>query len=355
MIDQTVLVTGAGGMLGNAIVPYFRTRYRRVLATDKILSEPWLQALDVRDEAALRAIFERERPALVLHLAAETDLEFCEQHPDVAEAVNHVAAGRVAELTQAGGATLVYISTAGVFDGTKPGFYTESDAANPIMVYGRTKLDGELAVARACQRQYTVRAGWMVGGGSRKDHKFVMLMLQQLLAGQTTLHAVDDRWGTPTYTHDFAMNLFRLLDTGAYGLYHMVCEGFGSRFDVAAEILKVCRREDVELVPVGSEFFKDRYFAPRPPSEMMRNQRLGELGINLMRPWQAALRDYLSREFPQALRDGLAGGWDGADRRRDADGIGRGRRISSLGYGGPERRSGLDRRQLQALSLGLRA
>lgn len=346
MIDQTVLVTGAGGMLGNAIVPYFRGRYRRVLATDKVRSEPWLELLDVRDDPALRTTFEQLQPNLVLHLAAETDLEFCETNPDIADAVNHRAAGRVAQLAHAAGATMVNISTAGVFDGTKSGYYVETDEPRPIMVYGRTKLDGERAVAAACPRSYTVRAGWMVGGGSRKDHKFVMLMLEQLLAGQTTLHAVDDRWGTPTYTHDFAMNLFRLLDTGAHGLYHMVCEGFGSRHDVAAEILKICRREDVELVAVASEHFKHRYFAPRPASEMMRNQRLDELGINLMRPWRAALRDYLQREFPHALREGVPGGWDGDDRRADRGG----RRTLMQPYFGPERRSGQDRRLQRAMA-----
>ncbi len=148
---------------------------------------------------------------------------------------------------------------------------------------------------------YTVRAGWMVGGGARKDKKFVHRILEQILAGESVIRAVNDRWGTPTYTHDFALNLFELLPTREYGTYHMVCEGFGTRYDVAREILAITGHKDIELLPVDSTYFESRYFAPRPVSEMMVNAHLAALGINRMRPWRVALRDYILREFPHAL------------------------------------------------------
>src|SRR5690606_12483547 len=165
-----------------------------------------------RDRDRLAQVIDDLRPDLILHLAAETDLEFCETHPDIAEATNAVATRGVAELAERSGATLVYISTAGVFDGGKQDAYTEHDPANPIMVYGQTKYDGEEHVRAVCGRAYVVRAGWMVGGGRANDHKFVSKILMQLADGKQTIHAVDDKWGTPTYTHDFAMNLFALLE-----------------------------------------------------------------------------------------------------------------------------------------------
>jgi dTDP-4-dehydrorhamnose reductase len=97
------------------------------------------------------------------------------------------------------------------------------------------------------------------------------------------------KWGTPTYTHNFAMNLFALLDRGAYGLYHMVCRGIGTRFDVAKEIVAICRRK-VEVKPVASSFFGERFFAPRPGSEILFNHAFENRGINLMRDWRVALR-----------------------------------------------------------------
>lgn len=336
MNNERVLITGAGGMLGNAVFPYFSSRFETVSATDKDVNEPWLEHLDVRDTAALRRKFAALRPNLVLHLAAFTDLEFCEVHPAVAEETNAAATGEVAALCEEYGATLVYISTAGVFDGEKEGFYTEEDQPRPIMVYGQTKYDGEKHAANRCQKHFTVRAGWMVGGGAAKDKKFVCQMLGQIVSGAKVIRAVNDRWGTPTYTHDFALNLFRLLDSRQYGTYHMVCEGSGTRYDVAQAILDVCGH-DTELVPVESSFFDGSYFAPRPRSEMMVNANLRALDINFMRPWREALHDYIMREFPHAL----AGADALAERRRRAK-----RRKHAFSWNGRERRHAGRRRDI---------
>ncbi len=340
--NERVLITGAGGMLGNAIYPYFSSRFATVTATDKDVNERWLSKLDVRDTADLRRHVAELRPTIVLHLAACTDLEFCEVHPQVARDTNASATREVAIACEEIGATLVYISTAGVFDGTKQGFYTEADAPNPIMVYGQTKYDGEREAAAHCSRHFIVRAGWMVGGGAAKDHKFVHHILGQIVSGSKRLHAVNDRFGTPTYTHDFALNLFRLLDSHRYGTYHMVCEGSGSRYDVARHILDISGRADIELVSVDSSYFEKNYFAPRPVSEMMLNANLSALGINLMRPWRDALRDYIVREFPLAL----ASADPNAERRQRPD-----RRKSSEPWHGIERRMSMGRRSEESRQL----
>jgi dTDP-4-dehydrorhamnose reductase len=285
-------------MLGNAVYPCFEQRCDAVFATDREPCGPWMNTLDIRDDAAVREAFREIGPDLVLHLAAETDLEYCESHPEIAEDVNSRSTRRIAELSEAHDATLVYISTAGVFDGVKEGYYTEADAPNPIMVYGQTKFDGEKHVRALCRKSYVIRAGWMVGGGRAKDHKFVSKILEQVFEGRRVIHAVDDKLGTPTYTYDFALNLFRLLATEQYGTYHMVCEGWGSRYDVARALVRLTGREhEVEVKPVSSDFFKEVYFVPRPRSEMMLNANLAKLGINLMRPWEEALEDYIAREY----------------------------------------------------------
>ena len=237
-----VLITGAAGMLGSAMVPAFIAGGHEVTASDLVprdIDGVALQHLDVRDGAAVRAAISATSPDVVLHLAAETDLETCQSDPDGAYRTNTVGTQLVALAARDAGATLVYISTAGVFDGTKTdGPYTEFDAPRPINVYGDSKYQGELIVMRTTPRYFVVRAGWMIGGGDR-DHKFVAKVLSQLREGRRTIHAVTDKLGTPTYTVDFAMNLLALLETDLHGLYHMACRGEGSRFDVAKELVRL--------------------------------------------------------------------------------------------------------------------
>lgn len=340
---ERVLLTGAGGMLGSAIWPLSCSRFSEVVATDRDCTEPWLRPLDVTDRRAVSQRFDDHRPQLVLHLAAETDLEFCEAHPRMAHEVNCEGAAIVAEQCARHGATMVYISTAGVFDGEKVEPYTEDDPARPIMVYGRTKLDGERATAALCPRHYVVRAGWMIGGGGRKDKKFVQKILGQVMSGQRVVRAVNDKWGTPTYTRQFANNLFRLLETREYGLYHMVCEGAGTRYDVARELLDICGRSDVEVVPVDSSAFAGDYFAPRPRSEMMTNARLTRMGINLMSNWRQALREYMALEFPLARMGMIPEGAGNAVPERRAKAADR--RTRELSWNTQERRKLASRRR----------
>ncbi len=283
-------------MLGSAVFPAFADAGHHVIATDleprEVRGLP-MGRLDVRDAAAVQESVKEVRPDLVLHLAAETDLETCEADPDHAYLTNTIGTHNVALACRERGATVVYISTAGVFDGEKTGGpYTEFDEPRPINVYGRTKFAGEIIVQRFVPGGFVVRAGWMVGGADR-DHKFVAKVIDQLRDGARTIRAVTDKLGTPTYTHDFAQNLLELVGTPFHGLYHMACLGEGSRFDVAREIVAFYDRGDVEVIPVTSDAFAVEYPAPRPRSEMMRNYMLDLRGMNRMRPWQVALREYL--------------------------------------------------------------
>ena len=302
-----VLVTGGAGMLGRSLVPALVGAHHEVTVTDIDLSNPapWgpggpvIAELDVREWAALADAFAAIRPELVVHLAAGTSLEFADANEDATYLTNTIATKYIALQARKHGAAMVYISTAGVFDGTKPSeVYTEYDEPNPLNVYGQTKYYGELIVKEFVDRHFIIRAGWMVGGGRSKDHKFVAQMLQQIRDGKTTLHAVGDKLGTPTYTPDFARTFIGLIDSGLFGLYHMACGGRGSRFDVAARIIEVLGMTDrIELIEVDSDFFAEQFPSVRPHSEIMRNMNLDVQDMNLMRPWQVALEEYLHREF----------------------------------------------------------
>lgn len=298
-------------MLGSSLVPALVGAGHEVVVTDIDLGtpRPWgavgptICHLDVRDRDQVDAAIDAVRPDMVLHLAAETSLEVSDADQDHAYLTNTIATKYVALKCRRVGATMVYISTAGVFDGTKVGPYTEFDAPNPINTYGDSKYEGERFVRDLLDDYFVIRAGWMVGGGPRKDHKFVAKILDQLREGRTTIHAVTDKLGTPTYTPDFAECFLGLVDSGVYGTYHMACGGEGSRFDVATRILEVLGRDDVELVPVDSSFFAEEFPSERPPSEIMRNMALDLQGMNSMRPWQEALEDYLLTHFADLAAD----------------------------------------------------
>lgn len=308
-----ILITGGAGMLGSSLVPALAQARHELVVTDIDLSnrQPWgdmgptIGRLDVRSRDDIADAFTQVKPEFVLHLAAETSLEISDADPDHGFLTNAIATKYMALACRKANVPMVYISTAGVFDGLKEGAYTEFDAPNPLNVYGESKYQGEVFVRDILDDHYILRAGWMVGGGPKKDHKFVARILQQVREGREVIHAVTDKLGTPTYTPDFAENFLSLVDSGIYGTYHMACGGEGSRYDVAKRILEVLGRVDIELVEVTSEFFAEEFSSVRPYSEIMRNMALDLQGMNTMRPWPIALADYINTYFPDLIAPAL--------------------------------------------------
>jgi dTDP-4-dehydrorhamnose reductase len=298
-LDATtrIYIAGCGGMLGEAVYERFAP-IAEVRATDIVLNEPWLSHGDVRDYAAMAAQIADFRPHVIVNLAAMTDLEECEGDPDRAFTTNALGAENLGLLALEHDAIYVYVSTAGIFGGEKA-FYTDYDTPNPLGCYARSKYYGECYVRQSVRKHFAIRAGWMMGGGPRKDKKFVNKIYRQLAAGKRTLHVVDDKLGTPTYTVDFARGIHRLLESELYGLYNQVCGGSGSRFDVAVELVRALGLErSVVVEKVGSDFFAGEYFAARPASEQLVNAKLDARKLNVMREWRVCLAEYLQR-FPR--------------------------------------------------------
>ena len=300
-----IYVAGSGGMLGEAVHRIFSETHQ-VECSDIDLNAPWLSHCDFREFGPYREAVERFAPDVLVHLGAHTSLEYCEQEPDDAYRTNTLSVEHAATLANAHGIPLVYISTAGIFDGEKM-LYDDWDQPNPLGVYARSKYMGELHVQRTVAKHYIFRAGWMMGGGPAKDKKFISKMMKQLEAGATTLNVVDDKLGTPTYTVDFARNMEAMLHTPYYGLYNMVCGGETGRFEVAQELVDVLGLSDrVAVKPVASDYFAKDYFAPRPPCERLVNYKLDLRAMNQMRDWRVALREYVADYYGEVVA-GLSG------------------------------------------------
>jgi dTDP-4-dehydrorhamnose reductase len=305
-----VYVAGCGGMLGEAVYRVLRFGHD-LKCTDIDLNAPWLEQCDFRDFTEYRASVEAFNPDLLIHLGANTDLELCENYPGDAYRTNTLAVEHACTLASTHGVPLVYISTAGVFDGSQP-LYDDWDTPNPLGVYARSKHLGEIVVQQRVPQHFIFRAGWMMGGGPEKDKKFIGKLMKQLEAGATVLNVVNDKLGTPTYTVDFVRNLQQVVKTDYYGLYNMACQGETGRLEVARELIDVLGLSDtVEVRAVSSEFFARDYFAPRPASERLLNWKLDLRGLNMMRDWRVALRDYIRTYFADYVRP-FAPGFDPA-------------------------------------------
>jgi dTDP-4-dehydrorhamnose reductase len=273
---KKIYIAGCGGMLGEAFYTQFKNDYE-LKCTDKDVNEDWLSFLDFRDLEAYKKDVNEFKPDYLFHLGAYTDLEYCEQNAEDTYLTNTLSVENATYIANSLDIPLLYISTAGIFDGKKD-LYDDWDLPNPLGVYARSKYMGERFVLENATRFLVCRAGWMMGAGPRKDKKFIQKLMKQLKEGKKELFIVDDKDGTPTFTHDFAKNAKALIENEYWGLYNMVCGGQTSRLEVAHELLAQLNLTDqVKIKTVNSDYFKDVYFAERPPCERLDNRKLNLL------------------------------------------------------------------------------
>jgi dTDP-4-dehydrorhamnose reductase len=297
---KRIYIAGCGGMLGDAFYKVFGVNYE-LKCTDIDVNAPWISYLDFRNLEAYRKDVIEFKPDYLFHLGAYTDLEYCELHIADTYATNTMSVENATYITNELNIPLLYISTAGIFDGKKD-VYDDWDLPNPLGHYGRSKYAGELFVKENVRRHIICRAGWMMGGGPTKDKKFIQKIMRQLKEGKRELFVVNDKFGTPTYTHDFARNVNLLLSEEYWGLYNMVCGGVTSRLEVVQEIVNLLGMcEKVKITEVASDYFKREYFAERPPSERLINQKLNLRGLNVMRHWKDGLKEYLAADYRDYL------------------------------------------------------
>ncbi|TAK30274.1 MAG: dTDP-4-dehydrorhamnose reductase [Chloroflexota bacterium] len=274
-----VVITGAAGQLATQVIQFLEQGHEVI---------PFTRAqLDITDLAAATTIALLE-PDLIIHAAAMTNVDGCALDPDASFRVNALGTRNVALGAQRCGARLLYVSTNEVFDGLGEEPYWEFDQPGPLNVYGRSKLAGERFVQQLVSRSYVVRTSWLFGGD--KPH-FVSKVLR-LVDENRVLRMVSDEIASPTYAPDLAQAIVALIQTDAYGVYHLVNDGGCSRLEFAQALLTMAGRSDVELVPISLAEFKR---ASTPPHySVLRNFAGAQLGV-VLRPWPDALADYFRR------------------------------------------------------------
>ena len=299
-MKKRIYMAGSGGMLGEAFYTQFKNDYE-LKCTDKDVNESWLSFLDFRDREAYIKDVTEFNPDYLFHIGAYTDLEFCEEHPDDTYLTNTLSVENAVYISNKLNIPLLYISTAGIFDGNKD-LYDDWDLPNPLGVYARSKYMGERFVCENSNKFLVCRAGWMMGSGPKKDKKFIQKLMKQLKDGNKELYIVNDKDGTPTYTQDFAKTVKELIQNEYWGLYNCVCGGQTGRLEVANELVKILGlSKKIEIKSVDSEYFKDVYYAQRPASERLLTKKLNLRGINKMKDWKVALKEYIDNYYQDYL------------------------------------------------------
>lgn len=277
-----VLLVG-DGQLGTALRKVFETtRQHEVTIWRQPTFDMTLPA--TADEVAALA------PDVVINAAAWTNVDAAEANPDAAYAVNALGPKYLAEGCARCGAALVQVSTNEVFPGHPGVFYREYDCTQAISSYARSKLAGEIAVMQTLRQVYIVRVAWLFGPGGVNFPAKIVDAANRLGA----LRVVSDEFGNPTYAPDVAAALLPLIESERYGIYHLVNEGWTSRYHLAQQVLAHSGRGHIELTPISH---KEWQRTTQPPLHaVLVNQAAAALGIRL-RPWEEAVEEYCRLEF----------------------------------------------------------
>lgn len=305
---KRILLTGAQGQVGQELLSVL-TPLAEVVAVDRT-------HLDLTQPDAIRQIVIDTQPALIVNAAAYTAVDKAESDRATAEAVNGIAPTILAESAQAQGATLIHISTDYVFDGSQNSAYTESDATNPLGVYGETKLQGEIGIRQACDRHIILRTAWVYGTQGKGN--FVKTMLK-LGADREELRVVADQIGTPTWSKDIALAIAKLsaahlqsvpqpalVGGGSaadesialpIGTFHFTNSGVASWYDFAVAIFEEARRLDWagkidRVVPITTADYPTP--AQRPAFSVLDRRKWSAWAGSHPPHWRQSLRAMLS-------------------------------------------------------------
>jgi dTDP-4-dehydrorhamnose reductase len=290
-----ILVTGGYGQLGTAL--------KDVLSREEIFLTD-TDSMDITDSSQVEKVFTSFEPDWLVHGAALTNVDGCEENPELAEKINHAGTIILAKQCKKSGCKMIYIGTDYVFDGTKGAPYTEEDKPNPKSVYGSTKLAGESAV-QEISGGYILRTSWVYGEGNN----FVRTMLK-LSEKMDEVKVVNDQFGRPTYAPDLAKAIYDVIKKrppachprgdgdpeNTVGIYNVTGDGdIISWADFAEEIFKVAEKKTKVAGISTTEYFagnKDKKIASRPAYSALDLTKSKEAGLFLT-DWQNSLKEYI--------------------------------------------------------------
>ncbi len=274
------LVLGADGLLGRALTEALEERYPHTVSAGRT-------ELDVTDRWRLEAELLRLQPTVVVNCAAVADVDACEADPERAQRVNAEAPAQLAAICRRAGVRLLHYSTDYVFDGAKRAPYDEADAPNPVNVYGRTKLEGEMGVLETHPDALVVRVSFVFGAGRAT---FLDKIVGLARASREPIPALDSWTIRPTALSDAVEATLRLVGSDATGLWHVAGKPAVTRLGFARELLRLIGDDPARAVALPKEALQ--LAAARPDYSVLSTARF-EARFGPLRPWTAGAREYL--------------------------------------------------------------
>lgn len=286
-----ILITGSDGQLGTELQKQLFDRRSPLGAVPAEFGRATVVAvdvadLDITDEGAVSDFVTKTRPDTILNCAAFTNVDACEERPDVAERVNARAPGCIAAAAKAAGARFVHVSTDYVFSGDATSPRTEDDPTGPKTVYGRTKLAGEQAVFAAMPDAAVVRTAWLYGYNGKNFVKTILGAAKK----KGAVRVVNDQFGNPTSAVDVAHHILKIAAGDLCGVFHCTNNGVCSWYDFAKTFVSLAGI-DAEVTPCTTAEYPSQ--TPRPAYSALDNKRLRETVGDDMRPWQDAIAEYV--------------------------------------------------------------
>lgn len=284
---KRIMITGASGQLGLALFHLLKNRSQyELLRTDVFTSDDGaIQALDITDEAEVRAYIDKNMPEIIINCAAFTAVDLCESQEDKAYQINALGPKNLAIAAERIAAKLVHVSTDYVFDGMAFEPYEEDFQTNPISAYGRTKQAGDVFVRANCSKFFILRTAWVYGEGKN----FIKTMLR-LAETNSKVRVVADQYGTPTSATELARVIIFLMETDSYGIYHATCEGSTTWYEFARTIFQTAGIE-ITVEPISTSDYPTP--AKRPMYSVLDNKALRERHGYYMKDWKEAFQEYM--------------------------------------------------------------
>lgn len=277
-----ILVTGANGQLGKAVVKEVNKRGHEVIAAGR-------EILDITDEDAVENIFSQICPDAVIHCAAYVNVEKAEDEKELCGKANVSGTQNLVTCCKKADTKMLYVSTDYVFAGVGNHFQKVEEEKRPLNEYGRSKHEGEEIVRGNLEKYFIVRTSWVFGEGKGN---FVDTMLT-LAEERNEIKVVNDQTGSPTYAPDLAKLLVDMIETEKYGVYHATNEGVCTWFEFAKEIFRQTEKEVVVEPVTSGEFYTK---ANRPQNSRLDKSKLTEMGFGKLPHWENALTKYLQEK-----------------------------------------------------------
>lgn len=280
-----ILLTGANGQLGQDFQKYFRQSGISFIATD-YAAVNGCDALDITNKSAVATFLDGKGIDTIINCAAYNDVDKAETETEKAYALNCYAPKNLAKIAKDRGMVLVTFSTDFVFDGRKRTPYREDDQPQPLSIYGKSKYQGEQEVLETYDKTLVIRTSWVFGMGNNNFNKSVIRWSQT----KSELRIVDDQISVPTYSWDLAVYSWELIQTGCFGLYHLVNQGQASKYDQAKYVLDKIGWQG-KLFPAKTEEFK--LPAARPAYSKLESSKAERLIGRKMPEWKDAVDRFL--------------------------------------------------------------